>query len=275
VSRNDCKTLARVAAGAIARRRGRTSVARRSAKARGDALTLAEPIALRAHRVERRRFAFLAARARPGDERHFEASVESTGGVLLPADHGLLIAVYGTGGVERAGLHAARGALELRRASRLEGLARVHAAPATVVFRAETSPRADGTVELSPEIEQLADELLACADPGEIRVPHELTGELAREIRLRESGTELLVEGFRSRRERDERPSPLIARRELLRSLSVLLIEASRGKGGTVHLVGGRASASRALDVSPRPPRATRSLVHMRADRPTRIGARR
>ncbi|MEZ4340707.1 MAG: serine/threonine-protein kinase, partial [Sandaracinaceae bacterium] len=98
---------------------GRGSVERtQDATARTRAL----PSARRA-KSEVRRMAFLAARLRLGEELRFAAAVERAGGEVVAVGPGLHIAAFGREGMERAVGHAVRGALEVRRLSRLDGLA--------------------------------------------------------------------------------------------------------------------------------------------------------
>ncbi len=206
--------------------------------------TRALPVSRRL-RSDRRRLAFLAARARTGDERLFEAAVEGTGGSVLPPAHGLLLAVYGLAGMERAAGHATRGALELRQSSRLEGPARIDPSPAMAVLAGEGRVLEGVAVEPDPEVLERAAALLAKTEAGEIRVSGALESELGRDFRLRRRGpddADVVVDGFRSRRDRDAGAmrvrAPLVGRRDVLRTLSGVLADTARGSGALVHLVG-------------------------------------
>ncbi len=193
-------------------------------------------------RSEKRRLAFLFLRARPGDERLFEASIESTGGVVMPARGGFLVGAYGLGAMERAVGHATRGALELRRANRLEGRARVERLPSMAVVAGEGTVLEGTLVSAEDEVIERASALLARSESGELRVSGDLRGELAREFKLREISGDLVVENFRARRDRDavalRTRAPLVGRRESLRTLSGALINVAHGRGEIVHLLG-------------------------------------
>lgn len=230
--------------------------------------TRALPLGSRAPR-ELRRLVFLVAPSRPGDERLFEAAVAGTGGVVLAVSTGMRLAAYGLTGMERAVGHAARGALELRHASRVTGLARLDLAPPLAIVAGEARIASGETVVPDEAVTQQAATLLGRTDPGDIRVAGELVAELGRDFHLRRSGSELLVERFRSRKDRGERLStPLVGRRDLLRSLVGMLADAARGKGAVVHLVGeagvgkSRLLAELCAAVAPR----SFVFVHGRAD---------
>src|SRR5690606_39528775 len=121
--------------------------------------TQALPIARRLSR-DTRRLVFFAARARPGDERLFAAAVEATGGGVLAPDGAIRLAAYGLAGMERAAAHAARGALELRHASRIEGVARLDPTPAMVVLAGEGRGPPGSDVEPGADVLARAEALL-------------------------------------------------------------------------------------------------------------------
>ncbi|MCZ7683155.1 MAG: AAA family ATPase [Sandaracinaceae bacterium] len=100
-------------------------------------------------------------------------------------------------------------------------------------------------VEPEPEVLERAAALLAQTEAGEIRVSGALEGELGRDFRLRRRGpddADVVVDGFRSRRDRDAGAmrvrAPLVGRRDVLRTLSGVLADTARGSGALVHLVG-------------------------------------
>ncbi|HJL18305.1 MAG TPA: protein kinase [Sandaracinaceae bacterium LLY-WYZ-13_1] len=193
-------------------------------------------------RAESRRLAFFAIRPRPGDERLFDAAVEETGGAPVPASHGVLVGAYGVSGLERAVGHATRAALELRRTTRLEGPERIESSPPMVVLTGEGRVMEGVAVDAEPALFERAAEALSRTDPGDIRVDSALRPELVRDFRFRAEDDGLLVEGFRSRRDRDagalRRRAPLVGRRGVLRELSGVLVDCARGAGALVHLVG-------------------------------------
>lgn len=203
--------------------------------------TRALPIARRLSR-DTRRLVFFATRAPEDDQGLFEAAVESTGGVMLPASGGLLLAAYGLAGMERAVGHATRGALELRHTRRVEGVSRLDPPPPMAVLGGDARVLEGADVEPDPALIERAAALLERTEPGEIRAGAELRAELGRDFRVREAGADLVVQGFRARRDRDAGAlrvrAPLTGRREVLRVLAGLLADTARGRGELVQLVG-------------------------------------
>ena len=223
-------------------------------------------------RAENRRIAFFAVKARPDEERLFETAVEGTGGTVLTTQHGMHIAAFGVSGMERAAGHAICGALELRRTTRLEGAARVELSPPMVVIAGEGRILEGVAVEPSVDVLERAAALLDRTEPGEVRVSADLRPELGRDFRLRDAGDALLVDGFRSRRDRDagalRRRAPLVGRREILRTLSGMLVDAAQGRGELVHLIGEPGVGKSRLLAELRAAAAPRDFVfvHGRAD---------
>jgi len=152
------------------------------------------------------------------------------------------MAAFGLAGVERAVGHAVRGALELRRGARLGGPARVHRVPPMVVLAGQGMLVDGALIGPVDDVVERARELLAATGESDICVDPALQRELSREFRLDSRDGGLRVDGFRSRRDRDadalREYAPLVGRRPTLRKLSSFLIEASRGAGSVVHLVG-------------------------------------
>lgn len=235
------------------------------------ARTAALPGSQRLH-AEKRRLAFLVARARPGEDRLFDAAVEETGGTPLGMDGPMRLAAYGAHGMERAVGHATRGALELRRTTRLEGLARVEASPAMVVLAGEARVVEGVPVEPDQPLMAKASALLDATDAGDIHVAEELAAELGRDFRFHAHAGALRVEGFRSRRDRDavalRKRAPLVGRREVLRALSARLLAAAQGRGEILHVVGEPGVGKSRLLAELRAAAAPRDFVfvHGRAD---------
>lgn len=235
------------------------------------AKTAALPGSQRVH-AETRRLAFLAVRARPGEERLFVEAVEETGGTPIPRGGAMRLAAYGAHGMERAVGHATRGALELRRTTRLEGIARVEPSPAAVVLAGEARVVEGVPVEPDEALLERASAMLAGTEPGDIRVSAELAAELGRDFRFHAHEDALRIDGFRSRRDRDavalRRRAPLIGRRDVLRALSARLLSASEGRGEVVHVVGEPGVGKSRLLAELRAAAAPRDFVfvHGRAD---------
>lgn len=232
-----------------------------------------QPLPVARRRADSRRLLFLAARARVDDERRFGPVVEATGGTVVSTGRdGLLLAAYGLSGVERAAGHAARAALELRRLSRLDGVARIEPGPPMAIVAGEGRVHEGGVAEPDPSALARALALLERTDGAEIRVAVDLRPELARELRLHEHEGDLLIEGFRARHERDagamRRRTPLLGHRDVLRALSGLLADTARHAGAVVHLVGepgvGKSRVLAELRASAAP--RDFAFVHGRAD---------
>ncbi|MCB9591206.1 MAG: protein kinase [Sandaracinaceae bacterium] len=223
-------------------------------------------------RSETRRLAFLVARLRSGEDRLFSDAVARAGGDVLTSVAGLRVAAFGAAGVERAVGHAVRGALELRRSSRIEGPERLDPTPAMGVVAGEGKVLEGVILESSPEVAARAGELLRDAPPDALRVAPELEAELGRDFRYELRDGELSVLGFRSRKDRDagamRQGAPLVGRRDLLRRLSALLIEAAQGRGALVHLIGEPGVGKSRLLAELRAAAAPRDFVfvHGRAD---------
>lgn len=221
---------------------------------------------------ELRRLAFLAARLRPGEEMRFADAVARTGGEVVASGGEVHLAAFGREAMERAVGHAVRGALEVRRLSRLEGPERLRAAPAMVVVRGEGRVIDGVLVEPSVAVDELARALLGETPDDEVRVAPELAAELGRDFRCEAREGALLVQGFRTRRDRDagslRQRAPLVGRRDLLRELSALLIDAAAGRGSLAHLVGEPGIGKSRLLAELRAAAAPRDFVfvHGRAD---------
>ncbi len=223
-------------------------------------------------RSEIRRLAYLVVQARPGEEPLFEGAVQGAGGEPLVSRDGMRLALFGLAGAERAAGHAARAALELRRGSRLEGSARVDPIPPMVVLVGDTRVIEGAVAEPSDELVARAWAMLADTSAGDIRVEEALDDELRRDFRLDASGAQLRLDGFRSRRDRDAGAlrgrSPLVGRRGVLQRLSAELLEAAKGQGQLVHLVGEPGVGKSRLLAELRGAAAPRDFVfvHGRAD---------
>lgn len=223
-------------------------------------------------RSENRRLAFLAAEARPGDDALFDGAVELAGGSVLGVHGGLRLAAFGLAGIERAVGHAVRGALELRRTSRLQGPTRLRPSPPMAVLSAEGRILEGVAVEPSEEALARAAELVKAADSGDICVDAALRPELGRDFRFTVGEGALLVDGFRSRRDRDAGAlrlrAPLVGRRAVLRELSGVLLDAAGGRGTLVHVEGAPGVGKSRLLAELRSSAAPRDFVfvHGRAD---------
>ncbi|MFK7990448.1 MAG: protein kinase [Sandaracinaceae bacterium] len=191
---------------------------------------------------ENRRLAFLVADRRPGEASLFDSIVEETGGACLTAAPSMRIAAFGVSGMERAVGHAARCALELRRRGRLEGPARLERAPPMAVVAGLAQVLAGSPVDVEDVTLERAGRLLRTTSAGEIRLGPDLAGELGRDFRFRAEERALVLEGYRARKDRAAGElrgrAPFVGHREVLRALSGHLLDAARGTGRWVHLVG-------------------------------------
>jgi len=205
-----------------------------------DAQTRALPTSRRLQ-ADRRRLVFLAVRSDEVEQALFDDAIGISSGERLEEAGGLRAAAFGLAGMERAVGHAVRAAIELRRIARLARRVRVGHEPTSCVFAGEGKVLEGAVVDAAPEVLERAAAMLARADPAQIRVDPALRPELGRDFVLRE-GDPLCVEGFRSRRDRVagamRQRAPLVGRRQTLRALSTILIDAADGEGALVHLVG-------------------------------------
>lgn len=193
-------------------------------------------------RTEGRRLIYLVTPERSREGELFDEVVERAGGAVLQPRDGLRLAAFGLAGMERAVGHAVRSALELRRASRVRGLARVETTPPLVVLGGEARVLEGVVVEPAGDVVTRALALVEATESGDLSVEAALGPELGRDFRFETRGDVVRVEGFRSRRDQDagelRRRAPLVGRRDVLRELSAALIDAAAGKGKLVHLVG-------------------------------------
>jgi len=228
--------------------------------------------------ADRRRLVFLAARADAVDDGRFEDAVGLSGGELVESEEGLRVAAFGVAGMERAVGHAVRAAIELRRVARLAGRARRGPVPTTGVFAGEGKVLEGVVVDASSEVFERAASMLAPEGEGEIRVDRALRSELGRDFVLRD-GDRLTVEGFRSRRDRVagamRQRAPLVGRRDTLRTLSTILIDAADGEGALVHVVGAPGVGKSRLLAELRAAAAPKDFVFLqgRADEADREGS--
>jgi serine/threonine protein kinase/tetratricopeptide (TPR) repeat protein len=212
-------------------------------------------LALRVSRrvsVEVRRVALLAARPRDGiDAALFTRAIEAYGGQLVDEDPDLIVAVFGTGGGERAAEHAARAALELRRRAKIE--ARLSAEPAPPLALAVGDARVYDGENADPEdaLAARVRDLVRRAAAGEIVFDATVGDELARTFRLGKSATSALptVEAFRARSERDalrmRRRAPLVGRQREARALSGALVSVAESGQGAITVILGEPGAGK------------------------------
>ncbi|MCC7534886.1 MAG: protein kinase [Deltaproteobacteria bacterium] len=174
---------------------------------------------------------------------HLDQIARARGGVVPPVPG--YVALFGASqsAHERAAEHAARTAIEVRRRVALDIVEGLDLPPAialgTTTLAIGPAPPA---VVAQAKLDAI-DALLASAIEGDVVVAPDLAPRLEPLLRLRPlSDTCVVLEGYRSRRERDamaiRRSSALCGRRDALRTMASVLTSVSDGRAMAITLSG-------------------------------------
>ncbi|MBK8168820.1 MAG: protein kinase [Sandaracinaceae bacterium] len=201
--------------------------------------------------AEKRRVALLVGLGGGADAASFAGAVDAFGGAAVGAKAEALAAVFGHGGGERAVEHAIRAGLEWKRRVAFDPLSRSGTAPSVAVAVGQASVFPDGEIVVDPSLTDRAGALLRHARTSEVVLDGAVADEARRTFRITTSDDTgfLLVDGYRSRKERDalgaRRRGALVGRSQELHALTNALIRTSEEARGRVVVVWGEAGAGK------------------------------